>query len=130
MKGHDRLQVNPTSNIVRITPCGQILRSLITHNRYTKIQMLIVEYGKHKPPITYQADTQKYLQAQYFNCETATHFFPTYCLMHQLDPFSEAPSHMWHLINLHRAAIAWSSAPRSITTCMAPTRYAVFRGHI
>ena len=56
--------------------------------------------------LIHKADTQKYLQPQYFNSKTATHFLPTYCLMHQLGPISEVSSHIWHLINLHRADFA------------------------
>ena len=58
----------------------------------------------------HQASTPKYLQSRYFNSETVTHFLPTCSLMHQLRLVSEASSHIWHLINLHRAAIALAAS--------------------
>ena len=40
--------------------------------------------------------------------------------MHQLGPVSEAPSHIWHLINLHRADIALAGRPWPGAPGLAP----------
>ncbi|ASJ73970.1 hypothetical protein IMCC3135_19455 [Granulosicoccus antarcticus IMCC3135] len=43
--------------------------------------------------------------------ETANNFLPTYCLTQRLGSVSEAPSHIWHLTDCHRPAIALAGRP-------------------